>query len=206
MQNLNLGYACINETLKLEKITTNRGLKKATLNAKGLSYVSQLALQNVLDLEKVMQWNVKNNIKLFRMSSDVIPWGNKIDITKLPEYTEIRNVLARVGKYANDNSIRITTHPGPFNLLASSNPEVVKNTMLDLEMHAIVFDMLGLSETHYNKINIHVGAAYNDKIATAKVWCNNFKTLPDAVKKRLTIENDDKASMYSVADLHKLIF
>jgi UV DNA damage endonuclease len=64
MQNLNLGYACINETLKLQKITTNRGLKKATLNSKGLSYASQLALQNVLDLEKVMQWNVINNIKL----------------------------------------------------------------------------------------------------------------------------------------------
>ena len=206
MQNLNLGYACINETLKLQKITTNRGLKKATLDSKGLPYVSQLALQNVLDLEKVMQWNVENNIKLFRMSSDVIPWGNKIDITKLPDYTEIRSVLERVGKYANDNTIRITTHPGPFNLLASSNPNVVKNTVLDLEMHAVVFNMLGLSETHYNKINIHVGATYNDKIAAAKVWCNNFKTLPESVKKRLTIENDDKASMYSVADLYRLIY
>jgi UV DNA damage endonuclease len=205
MQNLNLGYACINETLKLQKITTNRGLKKATLNSKGLSYASQLALQNVLDLEKVMQWNVNNNIKLFRMSSDVIPWGNKIDITQLPDYTEIKSVLARVGAYANSNKIRITTHPGPFNLLASSNPDVVKNTVLDLEMHARVFDMMGLSETHYNKINIHVGAVYNDKIATAMVWCNNFKTLPDNVKNRLTIENDDKASMYSVLDLYKLI-
>lgn len=205
MQELNLGYACINETLKLEKIKTNRGLKKSTLNAKGLQYVSQLSLENVLDLEKVLDWNLKHNIKLFRMSSDVIPWGNKIDIDKLPDITEIRSTLERIGKFVKSNKIRITTHPGPFNLLASSNPDVVHNTVLDLNMHAVIFDMLNLSQTTYNKINIHVGATYGDKVSAAKTWCTNFNTLPIGVKNRLTVENDDKASMFSVLDLHNLI-
>ena len=206
MQELNLGYACINETLKRQKITTNRGLKKATLDSKGLQYVSQLSLQNVLDLEKVLDWNLKHNIKLFRMSSDVIPWGNKIDIDKLPDITEIRSTFERIGKFVDANKIRITTHPGPFNLLASSNPDVVHNTVLDLNMHAVIFDMLNLSQTRYNKINIHVGATYGDKIAASKTWCKNFKTLPESVKNRLTVENDDKASMFSVLDLHNLIY
>lgn len=205
MQELNLGYACINETLKLEKIKTNRGLKKSTLNAKGLQYVSQLSLENVLDLEKVLDWNLKHNIKLFRMSSDVIPWGNKIDIDKLPDITEIRSTLDRIGKFVESNKIRITTHPGPFNLLASSNPDVVHNTVLDLNMHAVIFDMLNLSQTTYNKINIHVGATYGDKVSAAKTWCTNFNTLPIGVKNRLTVENDDKASMFSVLDLYNLI-
>jgi UV DNA damage endonuclease len=206
MQELNLGYACINETLKRQKITTNRGLKKATLDSKGLQYVSQLSLQNVLDLENVLDWNLKHNIKLFRMSSDVIPWGNKIDIDKLPDITEIRSTFDRIGKFVDANKIRITTHPGPFNLLASSNPDVVHNTVLDLNMHAVIFDMLNLSQTRYNKINIHVGATYGDKIAASKTWCKNFKTLPESVKNRLTVENDDKASMFSVLDLHNLIY
>lgn len=206
MLDINLGYACINETLKRQKITTNRGLKKATLDSKGLQYVSQLSLQNVQDLATVLEWNVKNNIRLFRMSSDIIPWGNKIDIDQLPDIKEIRSTFERIGKYIADNNVRVTTHPGPFNLLASSNPTVVHNTVLDLQMHAVIFDMLNLSQTHYNKINIHVGAAYNDKIATSKVWCDNFKKLPESVKRRLTIENDDKASMYSVRDLHHLIY
>ena len=206
MQELNLGYACINETLKRQKITTNRGLKKATLDSKGLQYASQLSLQNVLDLEKVLDWNLKHGIKLFRMSSDIIPWGNKIDIEKLPDIKEIRSTFERIGKFVDSNKIRITTHPGPFNLLASSNPEVVHNTVLDLNMHAVIFDMLNLSQTRYNKINIHVGATYGDKIAAAKTWCKNFKTLPDSVKNRLTVENDDKASMFSVLDLHNLIY
>jgi UV DNA damage endonuclease len=206
MQELNLGYACINETLKRQKITTNRGLKKATLDSKGLQYASQLSLQNVLDLEKVLEWNLKHGIKLFRMSSDVIPWGNKIDIEKLPDIKEIRSTFERIGKFVDANKIRITTHPGPFNLLASSNPEVVHNTVLDLNMHAVIFDMLNLSRTRYNKINIHVGATYGDKIAAANTWCKNFKTLPESVKTRLTVENDDKASMYSVMDLHNLIY
>jgi UV DNA damage endonuclease len=114
-------------------------------------------------------------------------------------------VLARCGQYATDNGVRITTHPGPFNLLASPREEVVLNTILDLEMHGKLFDLMGLSRTPYNKINIHVGATYGDKYTAAATWCKNFYRLSEGVRARLTIENDDKASMYSVRDLHELI-
>ena len=32
-------------------------------------------------------------------------------------------------------------------------------------------------------------------------FCKNFEKLPESVQTRLTVENDDKASMYSVKDL-----
>ena len=72
------------------------------------------------------------------MSSDIIPWGIKIDIEKLPDIKEIKSTFERIGNFVDSNSIRITTHPGPFNLLASSNPEVVHNTVLDLQMQYYV--------------------------------------------------------------------
>jgi UV DNA damage endonuclease len=72
-------------------------------------------------------------------------------------------------------------------------------------MHALLFDLMGLSRTPYNKINIHVGATYGDKYSAAETWCRNFHRLSEGVRARLTIENDDKASMYSVKDLHELI-
>ena len=62
--------------------------------------------------------------------------------------------------------------------------------------------MIGLSRTPYNKINIHIGGAYGDKESAMKRFCENFERLPDSVKSRLTVENDDKASMYSVKDLY----
>lgn len=202
---VNFGYACINMTLNKQGILTGRTLRKSTLDLKGLSYVSSLALQNVRDLESILKWNLANNIYFFRLGSDILPWGNKIDISKLPDIEEISTILRSCGDFASKHNIRITTHPGPFNLLASPKEDVVQNTIKDLEMHALVFDLMGLSRTPYNKINIHVGATYGDKTSAATTWCKNFFRLSDGVRSRLTIENDDKATMYSVVDLFNLI-
>ena len=202
----NLGYACINMTLGKKGILTGRAMRKSTLDSKGLSYASQLALQNAKDLKTILEWNVRHDIFFFRIGSDLFPWGNKIDITQLPDYTEIVKILNDCGDYAKLNNIRLTTHPGPFNLLASEKEEVVQNTILDLEMHSTLFDLLKLSETPFNKINIHVGATYGNKETALYRWKNNFKRLSTSCQKRLTLENDDKESMYSVKDLYNNVY
>ena len=202
---VNIGYACINMTLGKKGILTGRAMRAATLKEKGIGLASHLALANAKDLETILKWNAENDIHFFRLGSDLFPWGNKIDVTQFPDYAEISAVLARCGQFAKDNDIRITTHPGPFNLLASPKEDVVINTIKDLEMHALLFDLMGLSRTPYNKINIHVGATYGDRFSAAETWCINFQRLSEGVKSRLTIENDDKANMYSVKDLYELI-
>lgn len=202
----NIGYACINMTLGKKGILTGRTMRAATLKVKGLEYASQLALANAKDLESILKWNLQNKIYFFRLGSDLFPWGNKVNVTQFPDYKEIADVLARCGKFAINNGIRITAHPGPFNLLASPRESVIVNTIKDLEMHALLFDLMGLTRTPYNKINIHVGATYGDKFGATENWCKNFHRLSEGVKSRLTIENDDKASMYSVKDLHELIY
>ena len=66
--------------------------------------------------------------------------------------------------YQDTNGIRITvTTSHPFNVLVSPNPKVVDNTITDLEIHGKVFDMMGLSKTPYNKLNIHCNGVYGDK-------------------------------------------
>lgn len=202
----NLGYACINMTLGKKGILTGRAMRKSTLDAKGLPYASQLALQNAKDLKTILEWNVNHGIYFFRIGSDLFPWGNKIDITQLPDYNEIVKVLNDCGDYARTNNIRLTTHPGPFNLLASDKESVVQNTILDLEMHSTLFNLLKLDETPFNKINIHVGATYGNKEGAIYRWKQNFKRLSLSCQKRLTLENDDKASMYSVKDLYDSVY
>ena len=66
--------------------------------------------------------------------------------------------------------------------------------------------MMGLSRTPYNKINIHIGGVYGDKVSAMERFCTNFQRLPESVKSRLTVENDDKASMYSVVDLYEGVY
>ena len=73
-----------------------------------------------------------------------------------------------------------------------------------MECHGELFDLLDLPRTRYSKINIHVGGAYGDKEATLTRFIQNYQRLPESVKTRLTVENDDKASMYNVGDLLRL--
>ena len=204
---MNLGYACINMTLQ-KKVSTNRTMMKRTFEAKGMDYVSDLTLLNSRDIIKILEWNRQHGIKLFRLSSSIIPWGNNIDITQLKDYEEIKSELKKAGDFAKLWDMRITCHPGPFVVLTSPKSNVVDNAISDLEMHGKLFDMMELSKTPYNKINIHCNGVYGDKITAMDRFCENFNRLSDSVRSRLTVENDDKASMYSVKDLmyiHKKI-
>jgi UV DNA damage endonuclease len=198
---MNLGYACINLTLG-KTVTTNRDMIKRTFESRGLPYVSELALANAKDILKILVWNKNNGINFFRLSSSIIPWAEKIgDISKLKDYAEICLALKRAGDYATKNGIRITSHPGPFVVLTSPSEDVVKNAIADLEIHGLIFDLMGLSQTPYNKINIHCNGVYGDKISAMNRFCENFKRLSPSVQNRLTVENDDKSTMYSVKDL-----
>jgi UV DNA damage endonuclease len=197
---MNIGYACINMTMG-KKVSTNRTMVKKTLNLKGLDYVSELALLNAKDLIKILEWNRLNGINFFRLSSAMIPWGDNIDITQLKDYKEIKLELKKAGDYAKFWNMRINSHPGPFNVLPSPNESVVQKTFADLELHGKIFDLMGLSKTPYNNINIHCNGVYGDKQSAMDRLITNFKRLSPSVRKRLTLENDDKASMYSVRDL-----
>ena len=206
---MNLGYACINMELSnrkgKDKITTNRSMIKKTFHDKGVDYASELVLQNVSDLCEIIKWNEQNNIKFFRLSSEVFPWASEYyqDWGKFPNIDEITNILRDCGDLANKYGHRITSHPGPFNVLVSPNEDVVQNTITDLTIHGDIFDFMGLSRTPYNKLNIHCNGVYGDKESAMDRFCKNFERLPESVQTRLTVENDDKASMYSVKDLYE---
>ncbi|PRY37650.1 UV-damage endonuclease [Spirosoma oryzae] len=192
----NVGYACINLSLQADKITTNRGMIRKTFMARGIAYASELALKNVTDLLKIVDWNLANGFRIFRMSSDMFPWASEYKLAELPDFPEIRAILEAIGT----RPIRLTIHPGPFNHLAGQG-SVLDNTIKDLEYQSELFDLMGLTPSHWNKINIHVGGTYGDKEATLIRFAQNFGLLSENLRARLTVENDDRVSLYTVADL-----
>ena len=200
---MKIGYACINMTLQTAGgITTNRSMRQKTYNERGLDYCSELALQNVKDLVNIIKWNNEMRIKQFRMSSDIFPWMAYYQLDELPDYEEISDYLYMAGDEASDKQ-RLTFHPGHFNVLCSPNPAVVKKTIKELNQHSQIMDIMGLSNTVYNKINIHVGGAYGDKYAALNRWVDNYFLLDYNTQSRLTVENDDKENMFSVRELYK---
>ena len=71
---------------------------------------------------EILEWNNENGVKLFRLSSEMFPWGSEYEIEKSPHYARIKTILMACGNYAKKNGIRITSHPGPFNVLVSPRP------------------------------------------------------------------------------------
>ena len=193
---MNLGYACINIGLSEQGISTNRGMVRRTFLEKGLQYASQLALQNVQALLKVVEWNAQNGISVFRVTSELFPWASEYKLQNLPDFPEIRATLEAIGRHR----LRLSAHPGPFNKLAGSGATLA-NTIKDLELHSEIFDLMGLPATHWHKINIHVGGAYGDKQETLQRFAQNFKLLSANLQARLSVENDDKPGLYTVEDL-----
>lgn len=99
---------------------------RRTFLAKGLDYSSSLALQNILDLSAIIEWNAANNIKVFRMTSCLFPWASEYELEQLPDYEAIAAALLRAGDLARLHGQRLSFHPGPFNILSSPKPHVVK--------------------------------------------------------------------------------
>ncbi|CAO3677473.1 unnamed protein product [Rhizopus microsporus] len=211
-----LGYACLNTILRQQKppVFCSRTCRLSTAQKNGVEYLQELALQNIEDLKKLIQWNegknwffyigmvqviqrifVDNHIKFMRISSEVFPlathekMGYSIDFAK--------DALAEVGVLARKYNHRLTTHPGQYNQLVSLTPKVVENTIRDLSHHAQMMDYMGLDQD--GVMIIHMGGVYGDKESAIARFEEQYVKLPEPVKRRLVLENDEFG--YSVSDL-----
>jgi UV DNA damage endonuclease len=208
----NIGYACQNLSLnenvkKKDYITSDRTLRMSGFS---LDRCGALALANAKDLVKIMQWNVENGVKMFRVGSGIFPFmdhpdlGYSLDDLSREHQVDIVSELVEAGELARLGGIRLSCHPGPYTCLASPDKMVVDKSIKCLNMHQLIGHLLG-HDDDFN-INIHVGGVYEGKVETAKRFCENFKLLDPRLQKQLTIENDDKPSMWSPTDLYQHIY
>lgn len=153
-----------------------------------------------------MKWNVRNNIFVYRLSSDSFPWMSEYNFSDLPDFKTIKSKLESIGNYIKNNKIRVSYHPGPFNILASLTPSVVDKTIVELNKHAELMDLMLLDKSTYYPINIHVGVTKPDLQTAMKNFCTNFSKLSASCKSRLTVENDDSPNQFSVKDLYNGIY
>ena len=205
-----IGYCCINISIndskkKKDFITVNRGMVKKTFEKKGLEYVTELALLNIDDMFKIIKWNKENEIFVYRMSSDILPCIGFYKLEDLPKFDLISKKLKEIGDYAKSVDMRLSFHPTHFCIPASENPVVVENAIDELDKHAQIMDLMGLDQTHYYPINIHVNTTKPTIEEAAKRFCEQFWNLSESCRKRLVVENDDGPNQYSTKMLYDLI-
>jgi UV DNA damage endonuclease len=193
-------------------ISVNRTMRKKTFDEKGLEYVGELMSSNIADMGRILKWNLKHDIKLYRMSSDMMPWMSEYSFEELPNFSRIQKQLTAIGKLVMKHGIRVSFHPGPHCVLGSMNPDLsrrartIRTTILELNQHDAFMNLMGLPATHDYPINIHVRSTTPSKRDVCDHFVENFSKLSVSARCRLTVENDDKVSQYSVKDLYELIY
>jgi UV DNA damage endonuclease len=186
---LNFGYACINTELKAKKVYSSRTARIATIQ-KNPDILHEISLKNLKDLQTILCWNVKHQIKLFRISSSLFPFmSHPVYGYKLDKY---QNELKKIGDYAKEHNLRLTMHVGQWTLLTSKKESVTDNALVDLERHCDILDYLGCDQN--SVIVIHGGVKESQEL-----FKKNFLRLPERVQKRIALENCELA--YKVEDL-----
>ncbi len=186
---MKIGYPCLNYSLGC---TAN---KKFRLNSYTEENLKEKTKNNLDCLKKILLFNAEKNYLFFRITSDLVPFASH-PICDFNWQEHFKKEFEEIGEIIKKNNMRISMHPDQFVLINSPNEEVVRRSILELNYHAEVLDLLGLDETA--KIQIHVGGVYGDKETALKRFIQNYNALPMKVKKRLAIENDDK--LYSLSD------
>ena len=191
---------------KKDFISVNKGMTKKTFEKRGLTYVSEVSLQNLSSLKKILEYNISKDIYVYRMSSDMFPCIGFYKLIDLPNFDIISKEMYDIGSFIKKNRIRVSFHPSHFCVLASQNPDVVSKTIDELDKHAEIMDIMRLDQSHYYPINIHIGTTRPNCKDSMDRFCYNFSMLSESCKKRLTVENDDSPTQYSVKMLYDGVY
>lgn len=197
---LRLGLCCkFLETPIRFRTTTIRYLETfKDKEEKAEAFISKIVLWNVENLWLAVSYCIEHQIGSFRIGSDLFPifthpeWGYHIE--DLPDFEAISEGLDSVKALAEENNIRLTFHPDQFVILSSPSATVVKNSIAELEYQGWLAERLGA-----DVLNIHGGGGYGNKSEALKRFASHFNDLSPRVKRRLTVENDDRT--YSPEEL-----
>ena len=187
---MKIGYPCVNETLPCSAAGTFR---LASYSAERL--VTTVAA-NLTCLQQILEWNVAHGLLFFRMGSGIVPFGSH-EINTFPWQTHFKNEFRAIGDYVRQHNMRISFHPDQFVVLNSPDPAIVQRSVSELVYQGSMLDLMELDSTA--KLQIHAGGAYGDKGTALARWVDTFHTLlPEEVKVRLVVENDDR--LYSLRE------
>jgi len=163
-----------------------------------LTRLSNICLHNAESLLEALKFCRLNGIGAFRINSQILPLKTHpqlaYEIEDLPQSTEIVNAFKKCKTYCHRHNLRTSFHPDQFILLSSPNPEVTRRSIADLRYQAEVAEWVGA-----DVINIHAGGAYGNKDEALERLVTQTRDLPQNVRRRLTLENDDR--LYSPRDL-----
>ena len=179
-----------------------RTAKLASIQKYGLDKIIDIYTSNIQTAEQVIRYCASNKISYYRIGT-LFPFSGHESIGSFDYINHFDDQLYELGQLIKIKDIRISFHASEYCVLNSKNPEVVKNSIKEIENTVKIIDKLELPEN--NKIIVHAGSSEGGPESAVKRFADVFDKLNEPLKKRITLENDDKAFSFSkVFEIHKL--
>ena len=209
---MNLSLCCISNILAEEghrfRTMTFKSFSSKE-RAESLEKLSGIVINNFNTAEKIVRHCKDNKIKGYRLSSDLCPVIKHPDVMlaleDLPNYNDIKESIKDLSQAIKETGIRVSAHPSEYITLTSDDDVKVQHSLIDLELHAEIFDRLELSKSYYNPLNIHIRKE-GDAKDLSDTFIKNFERLSESVKSRLVLENNDTGNTWTVKNLKKYIY
>src|SRR3954451_11803007 len=145
-------------------------------------------------LEAILGYLEDNAIRMYRMATGLAPYASHPALRRFRDQPrECAERLARAGARAKTAGLRLSTHPGQYTVLNSTDERVAALAVDELEVQAELLDGMGLGPEAV--VVLHVGGAAGG----VEGFEAGFAQLSDAARARLVIENDDRT--YGLADV-----
>lgn len=186
-----LGYVAM--ALSLPDAATNRTcrLRNATP-----ARLAELIEANLRGLERVVAFNAERGIRLYRISSDVVPFASH-PVNGLRWWEEFAPLLAGIGGLVRRHGMRVSMHPGQFTVLNSLDPAVAEASAAEVLWHVRFLDALGVDASA--RIVIHVGGMAEGREPAMARFVDAVRALPEPARRRLVVENDER--LFSAEDV-----
>lgn len=175
------------KTLRLGTFTENSNKRDTAVN---------VYRHNLKELIKVLQFCENNQILHYRIPSSLFPfadhkehnvyWNEFKNCDK--EWTDARRSV----QHYLENGGRLSTHPDQFCIITSPKTDVNVRGVSTLIYHADMFDRLGVPQTYFCPINIHLSNG-NSGSNSGIIAKETYSTLPQNVSSRLVFETEDKS-------------
>lgn len=182
------------------KTTTFTNLMKIPGSEDRIQRLRRLVRENIDSQMRVLKYNRAHDIHVFRFTSNLIPLATHPEIDRWDYVGEFADDFAAIGDYVKLHNMRVSAHPDHFTLLNSPDSKTLNASLAELEYHEKIFSAMGFGPEA--KLVIHVGGVYKDKQMAVKRFQSTYEELPEAIKQRIIIENDDRS--YTAAEVLRL--
>ncbi len=182
------------------KTVTVKNLEKIVDPKERINKLRRLTYENLTNTLRILRYNFAHAIAVYRLTSKLVPLATHPIAGGWCYQDEFVTEWQAIGNYVKDHNLRISAHPDHYTLLNSPKADVLSAALQDLDYHVTMLEAMNLPSEP--QLVIHVGGLYKEKSSALARFITQFLQLPDRIRLRLMLENDDK--IYTAADVLSL--